>query len=110
MFPTTTQVEDWYQILRKETLQPADADMESEQDGGYSSLDSIISDAERVRADSFKGEGPTGSAASKDSIIRTVVNLFRSPRKTSLSYPQVPGDDDKSWDDDASRWSWPLET
>lgn len=103
-FPTPTQTDDWFQILRKETAQPTDE--ESERDVGYASLDSILLDAERVRADSCKVEGHNGAAAPKDSIFKSVASFFRSSRKTSLTYPQ---ENDASWDDDASRWSWPLD-
>lgn len=102
-FPTSTQTEDWFQVLRKETAQPTDE--ASERDGGYASLDSIQLDAERVRADSLKVEGQYGAAVPKDSIFKSVANLFRSPRKISLSALSYPQDND----DDASRWSWPLD-
>ena len=104
-FPTPAQTEDWYQVLRKEAAQSAD-----EEDGGYVSLDSVLLDADRVRADSLKYDGATGVAPKdRDSIFKFVTNWFRAPRKTSLSYPQGAEDNDTSWDDEASRWSWPLD-
>ena len=97
-FSAPTQTEDWYEVLRKEVAQPG---MQSDPDCGYASSDSILSVAERVRSDSLK-------SVTKASIFESVTNLF-AKRKVSLSYPQAAYDNDASWGDDASQWSWPLD-